>query len=171
MCQRKKKHRGHEITLAVGLISGQAGVCFNSKLFSGLILWGFNPPAPHHRVDWDRILQPSACSIWHHSLLLPFSPFFTHFIPHLCVFHSPPPPFTLSSGNVPLHLLFYFFPIGREHINLQFNYGMAVGWFGLHPRLTFTQFPWRKELHFHLRTVWWWVKAVGGKGVILSLLC
>lgn len=43
---------------------------------------------PCHQADWERILQPSARSIWHHSLLLPFS-LFMDFIPHLCIFASP----------------------------------------------------------------------------------
>lgn len=44
---------------------------------------------PCHQADWECILQPSARSIWHHSLLLPFS-LFMDFMPHLCIFTSPP---------------------------------------------------------------------------------
>lgn len=48
---------------------------------------------------------------------------------------------------------------------------MVVGWFGLHPRLTFTRFPWRKELHFHLSAVVMMSESSGGKKEWSCLCC
>lgn len=175
MKKKKPKHCGHEIALTVGLISGQAGVCFNSKLFSGLSLWGFTRPCP---PSWSWLgTHPSTICLLHltsqpaPSLFSFF--FFTHFIPHLCLFHStlhPPAPSHFHQEMFLYTFYFIFFPIGCEHINLQFNYGTAVGWFGLHPRLTFTRFPWRKELHFHLSAVVMMSESSGG-GEEWSYLC
>lgn len=57
----------------------------------------------YHQADWKSTLQPSASSIWHHSLLLPF---FLHFISHLCTFlHTTPPHTHLSSTRKSFLLL------------------------------------------------------------------
>ena len=76
---------------------------------------------PYHQADWKHILQPSACSIWHYSLLLPFTflPYTRDFLTF--VYFPPPPSYSLamksSSSIAPA-----VFSIGCLHIILQLKY-------------------------------------------------